>query len=205
MRPLFWAVTGTVTAALVTAVTAASLFSASARDPHWDLTTKVVETFRRWSIAKQAADIKIPALGDSAQLVQGVIHYHAHCGVCHGGPGYEAGDIGQGMYPRPADLKDVATRHTPAELFWIVKNGIKMTGMPAWADHGDEELWHVVALLTAFPSMTPEAYSALVAEGNTEHHHGAESAVPPAIPTVAAPHDLGHGGHKHANGRSHKH
>lgn len=204
MRPLFWAVTGAVTVTLATAMTAASLFTVSARDPHWDLTTKVVESFRRWSIATQAAGIQVPALGDRAQLIQGVVHYHAHCGVCHGGPGYEAGDIGQGMYPRPANLKDVAIRHTPAELFWIVKNGIKMTGMPAWADHGDEELWPVVALLTAFPTMTPEVYAQLVAEGRPApsgpHAHAQPEEAPTAKPSTGHAH--GHQGHSHAH---HKH
>ena len=202
MRFLPWAVSG-LAVAVVAVVAFVNLFSVSARDPHWEITTKMLDALRRWSIASEAEGIQVPALGDRAQLVQGVVHYHAHCGVCHGGPGYEPGDIALGMYPRPADLKDVATRHTPAELFWIVRNGIKMTGMPAWADHGDEELWPVVALLLAFPTMTPEAYSALVAEGNAEQHHGTEAAVPPAIPAVAAPHERG--GHKHANGRAHKH
>ena len=163
----------------------------------------MLEVFRRWSVANAAKDIQVPALGDRRQLVQGVVHYHAHCGVSHGGPGYEPSDIAIGMYPRPADLKDVATRHTSAELFWIIKNGIEMTGMPAWAEHGDDELWPVVALLNTFPAMTPEAYSALVAEGSAEHRHGAGGAVPPATPETASPH-RGHGGHKHG-GKPHKH
>lgn len=196
MRFLPWAVSG-LAAIAVAVVAFVNLFSVSARDPHWEITTKILEVARRWSIASEAKTIQVPAPGDRAQLVQGVVHYHAHCGVCHGGPGYEPGDIALGMYPRPADLKDVATRHTPAEMFWIVKNGIKMTGMPAWADHGDEELWPVVALLSAFPTMTPEAYSALVAEGNAGHQKGSETVMAPPIPSVKPLHSHGHGARPH--------
>jgi len=51
------------------------------------------------------------------------------------------GDIARGLYPQPPDLANAATLYSPAELFWIVKNSIKMTGMPSWRDHSDEELW----------------------------------------------------------------
>ena len=65
----------------------------------------------------------------------GVAHYAAHCAVCHGAPGVPKGDIGRGLYPPPPDLARTAPLYTPAELFWTVKHGIKMTGMPAWSDH----------------------------------------------------------------------
>jgi mono/diheme cytochrome c family protein len=65
--------------------------------------------------------------------------------------------------------------HTPPELFWILKHGIKMTGMPSWGDHGDDELWAVVAFLQKLPSMTKEDYAKLViaslAQGS---HHGGD-------------------------------
>jgi hypothetical protein len=56
-------------------------------------------------------------------------------------PGVPKGDIAAGLYPQPPNLADAAAQFSPAELFWILKNGIKMSGMPSWADHSDDELW----------------------------------------------------------------
>src|SRR5262245_4431884 len=83
-------------------------------------------------------------LDDPAKLLIGVEHYAAHCAVCHGAPGVSRGDIARGLYPPPPDLAKTAPLYTPAELFWIVKHGIKMTGMPAWSNHSDDELWATV-------------------------------------------------------------
>jgi mono/diheme cytochrome c family protein len=80
-------------------------------------------------------------LDDPAKVLIGVEHYAAHCAVCHGAPGVPKGDIGLGLYPPPPDLAKATSLYSSAELFWVLKHGIKMTGMPAWSDHSDEELW----------------------------------------------------------------
>ena len=73
------------------------------------------------------------------------------------------GDIGKGLYPTPPDLALAARRYTAAELFWIIKNGIKMTGMPAWSDHSDEEIWATVAFLQKLGNgMTEQQYGELI-------------------------------------------
>ena len=72
------------------------------------------------------------------------------------------GDIGRGLSPPPPDLAKAAPLYSPAELFWIVKHGIKMTGMPAWSDHSDEELWATVAFLEKLPGMSEQDYARLV-------------------------------------------
>ena len=66
------------------------------------------------------------------------------------------------VYPPPPDLATAAPIYTPAELFWILKHGIKMTGMPAWSDHSDEELWATVGFLEKLPGMSEEDYAKLV-------------------------------------------
>ena len=71
-------------------------------------------------------------------------------------------EISQGLYPRAPELRR-GTDLTPAEQFWIVKHGVKMTGMPAWGiTHDDELLWDVVAFVRKLPEMTPEQYETMV-------------------------------------------
>jgi Cytochrome C oxidase, cbb3-type, subunit III len=71
-------------------------------------------------------------------------------------------EISQGLYPRAPELRH-GTDLTPAEQFWIVKHGVKMTGMPAWGiTHDDELLWDVVAFVRKLPELTPEQYETLV-------------------------------------------
>ena len=96
-------------------------------------------------------------------------------------PGVPKGDIAQGLYPPPPDLAKGALLYTPAELFWIVKHGIKMTGMPAWSDHSDDELWATVAFLQKLPGMTQEDYARLVMASmahGSRHHEGGGAVQP---------------------------
>lgn len=95
-------------------------------------------------------------------VIAGTGHFAAHCAVCHGAPGVPQSDIAKGLYPAPPDLAHAATRHKPAELFWIVKHGIKMTGMPNWKDHSDQELWSTVAFMQRLPGMSEADYGKLI-------------------------------------------
>jgi hypothetical protein len=92
----------------------------------------------------------------------------------------ERGDIAEGLSPHPPNLADAARFYTPGELFWIVKHGIRMTGMPAWRDHTDDELWATVALIEKLPGMTERDYAKLIAasQGQGEHHHEGHEAQP---------------------------
>jgi mono/diheme cytochrome c family protein len=159
------------------------LYDVAATDPHWPVTRWVLETARTRSIKAHAASIQAPSgLDDPAQILTGVEHFAAHCALCHGAPGVPKGDIGQGLYPPPPDLAKATQLYNPAELFWIVKNGVKMTGMPAWADHSDEELWAVVAFINKLPGISEQDYARLVmasmARGGHYHHGGSEEGRP---------------------------
>jgi mono/diheme cytochrome c family protein len=156
------------------AVISAGVYDVAATAPHWRVTTWLLETARIRSIKAQAAGIPVPhGLDDPAKVLIGVGHYAAHCAVCHGAPGVPKGDIGRGLSPPPPDLAKAAPLYSPAELFWIVKHGIKMTGMPAWSDHSDEELWATVAFLEKLPGMSEQDYARLVvaslAHGGMHH------------------------------------
>jgi mono/diheme cytochrome c family protein len=156
------------------AVIYSGFYDVAATSPHWPATAWLLEAARTRSIKTHAAGVAVPpGLDDPAKVLIGVGHFAAHCAVCHGAPGVPKGDIAQGLYPPPPDLAKTASLYTPAELFWIVKHGIKMTGMPARSDHSDEELWATVAFLEKLPGMSERDYATLVmasiAQGG--HHH----------------------------------
>jgi mono/diheme cytochrome c family protein len=145
------------------AVIYVGVYDVAATSPHWRMTSWLLETTRTRSIKAQAAGIAVPpGLDDPGRLVIGVGHYAAHCAVCHGAPGVPRGDIAQGLAPPPPDLAKTAPLYSAAELFWIVKHGIKMTGMPSWSDHSDDELWATVAFVEKLPGMSEREYASLV-------------------------------------------
>jgi mono/diheme cytochrome c family protein len=168
------------------------LYDVAATAPHWAVTRWALETARTRSIKAHAAGIEAPSgLDDPAKILIGVEHFAAHCAVCHGAPGVPKGDIARGLYPAPADLGKAVLLYSPGELFWILKHGIKMTGMPSWSDHSDEELWATVAFVQKLPSMTEQDYAKLVmgsiAQGGHQHPDSADHD-PAASGTVPASH-----------------
>ena len=156
------------------AVIFAGLYDVAATTPHWSATSWLLETTRTRSVKAQAAGIVVPpGITDPAKVIIGVEHYAAHCAVCHGAPGVPKGDIARGLNPLPPDLAKSAQLYSPAELFWIVKHGIKMTAMPSWSDHSDEELWATVGFLEKLAGMSEQDYAKLVmaSMAHRDHHH----------------------------------
>ena len=90
----------------------------------------------------------------------------AGCTNCHGGPGVDWQKFSEGLHPDPPDLKDVVPNREPRQLFWVVKNGINMTGMPAFANAGlkDEDIWPLVAFLKKLPSVSDADFKAWTAK-----------------------------------------
>lgn len=117
------------------------IYNVAATDSHnvvvrWALNTTMVR-----SVRAHAEEIAAPPLTDAAMVRKGGRHFQESCQTCHGAPGVARSEIGQGLRPSPPDLSEHARNWSPAELFWIVKNGLKMTGMPAWGPtHSDEDL-----------------------------------------------------------------
>jgi mono/diheme cytochrome c family protein len=116
---------------------------------------------RQASIARHAHD---PAPADDPSAVQaGARAFSTRgCVNCHGAPGVEWAKWSEGMRPDPPDLKEISGERQPGELFWVIKNGIRMTGMPSFATAGvsDDEIWKIVAFVKKWPSVTPEDYKA---------------------------------------------
>jgi mono/diheme cytochrome c family protein len=106
--------------------------------------------------------------------------YRESCQICHGAPGVAPAPFALGMTPAPVPLVHTARAWTPAEIFVVVKEGLKMTGMPAWRHRmTDDEIWAVVAFLPVMASVAPKDYDALPAippQASAEPFRGAPSA-----------------------------
>jgi mono/diheme cytochrome c family protein len=121
-----------------------------------------LETGREVSIESRAKNITPPdqsVLKDSKTLRVGFDHYQEMCVTCHGAPGIEASEARVGLNPEPPLLTKVASKIPTREMFWVIKNGIKMTGMPAWGPtHSDDKIWAMVAFVKTLPDMSPKKY-----------------------------------------------
>jgi len=82
------------------------------------------------------------------------------CTNCHGGPGVNWQKFSEGLRPDPPDLKEIVPHREPRQLFWVVKNGINMTGMPSFGATGmeDKEIWSVVAFLKKLPDVKEDDF-----------------------------------------------
>lgn len=153
------------------------VFNVAATDQHWPASYWLMEKARMRSIQVRAAGLTPPAgYDEQAKVVGAVAHFSEHCATCHGGPGTRRNEIADGMYPEPPDLTNAAAKYTPGELFWILKNGIKMSAMPSMASDGDDMLWSTVAFLQKLPTMSNDDYNDLwmasQAQGGMHMDHG---------------------------------
>lgn len=195
------------------------LINVGADDPHLDSVHALLTLARERSIAVRAADIAVPDLSDPELIRRGAGNYHSMCIGCHLAPGLEGTELSQNLYPPPPNLARIGVNGNPAAAFWVVKHGIKATGMPAWGKSmGDEHIWGMVAFLQQLPDLDAGQYRALVAasdghshgggetdmhdhSGQHDHHAGHGQHAEPASSAPAA----GKRVHVHADGKEHVH
>ncbi len=121
----------------------------------------VMSTTMEHSVKRQSSKIDVPNLQDSALIRLGFEHYNEMCVTCHGSPLGGRSEAGLGLNPPAPDLSVAVKDWSPAELYWIIKNGIKMTGMPGFGPtHDEHELWAMVAFVRNLPDMSPDRYRA---------------------------------------------
>ena len=145
-----------------------------ATNRHNALTQFVLSTTMDNSVKRHAKGIKAPPLDDPKMVMDGFRHYREMCVGCHLAPGINSSEIRKGLTPEPPKLQEAVDEWQPNELFWVIKNGVKMTGMPAWGPtHSDEKIWGIVAFLEKLPHMTAEQYKEMdkMAGPDEEHHH----------------------------------
>ena len=142
----------------------AGVYDISATDQHLAPTYWLLDTGMRRSVRQRAAEIAVPDLGHAGQIERGLALFREHCVQCHGAPGVAPQPFALGMTPAPANMVHTAREWAPAEVFWVVKEGIKMTGMPAWKYRlGDEDIWAIVSFMRELPKLSPADYRALKA------------------------------------------
>ena len=142
------------------------LYNIAASRGHWAIVEWFLLFGMRNSVELRARSIEAPPLNDPNLYTLGAAHFHGSCADCHGAPGKPISPVAQRMLPLPPDLSNATRQWKDAELFWIVKHGIKYTGMPAWtSQRRDDEVWAVVAFLKHLPAVDAQAYQALAMGG----------------------------------------
>lgn len=165
-------------AAIALTVVLTGAYNVAATDRHETPVAWALETTRIRSVQGQAAALDAPALTPT-MVTAGAGEYKTMCEHCHGGVGKDAASWAVGMAPNAPPLAKAAEDWTAEEVFWMVKHGLKMTGMPAFGPtHDDATMWNITAFVKALPQMSAEDYA--------------------AYPAVHGP--PGEGGHSHAPG-----
>lgn len=151
------------------------LYNIGADDTHTRPVYTLLQAMRERSIDTRAHKLQLPAnLNDPARIKQGAGNYNAMCTGCHLGPGMEETELSKGLYPAPPNLAKESV--DAAEAFWVIKHGIKASGMPAWGKSmEDEYIWNMAAFLQQLPKLNAEQYQALVASSGGHSHGGGET------------------------------
>nr|WP_028626663.1 MULTISPECIES: cytochrome c [Pseudomonas] len=195
------ALAGLMVAAGVSGVVYTGMVNVAADDPHHALVHAFLTAARDRSIEIRARDIPVPPL-DNAELIRaGAGNYDAMCVGCHLAPGMANTELSQALYPAPPNLSRQGVGGDPAAAFWVIKHGIKATGMAAWGKSmSDEHIWGMVAFLQQLPELDADDYRQLVASSDGHQHGGGESTSQGHEEEVAE--EEGHG-HGHAEGHAH--
>ena len=151
------------------------IYNVGADDAHTRPVHALLQILRQRSITSRASSIAVPDLSDPALIRQGAGNYDSMCIGCHLAPGMEATELSKGLYPAPPAFNQGAIGN-PAHHFWVIKHGIKASGMPAWGKSmEDRYIWGMVAFLQQLPKLDMGEYQALVASSSGHSHGGGES------------------------------
>jgi mono/diheme cytochrome c family protein len=132
----------------------------SARPQPGALETFIARTVRNLAIGWHAGHQANPVPNTEDSIAEGRAHFADHCAVCHANDGSGDAEMGRGLYPRAPDMRLASTQQLgDHELFYIIENGIRLTGMPGWGTGtktGEEESWRLVRFIRHLPRITPE-------------------------------------------------
>jgi mono/diheme cytochrome c family protein len=165
-RPGWWlawaaglASAGVLAAILAAIIVITGAFNTTASTPHIRLVARLSHTTMAHFVRIRARNIQAPPSFSAEQVAEGLSEYDEHCVACHGGPATARAAWASAMTPTPPYLLDAVRHWSPAELYFIVRNGVKMTAMPAWGEvETDQHIWSMVAFLEAMPRMSAADY-----------------------------------------------
>jgi mono/diheme cytochrome c family protein len=149
-----------------------------------DVVDRVAMTAKFTAVQRSGSKLQVKLPSDAASVARGREHYVENCLPCHGAPGVKAAEFAEGMNPRPPDIDGPLQTYDDAQLFWVIKNGLRATGMPAFGvNHKDEEIAAIAAFVRRTPHLTPEERKELAAAApHEEHHHESEAQAGAAEP-----------------------
>jgi mono/diheme cytochrome c family protein len=163
-----------------------------------------IETFAAHAVRGAAVRARIrgvtnPVPVSEAIIKEGMEHFADHCAVCHGNDGSGDTEMGRGLYPRAPDMRMPATQNlSDGELFYIIENGVRLTGMPAWSNgtnEGETSSWHLVHFIRHLPQLSEEELALMEdlnprtpaelrqREEEKQFLQGGDATAPPATPT----------------------
>jgi mono/diheme cytochrome c family protein len=153
-----------VIAAVAGFILATGRFNVAATAPP-DLMDKLAPWALEKAIDRRAREIGDPIARDPGAVARGLSEYREHCLPCHGAPGVDAAEFQEGMNPSAPGIDAAVVQNlSDAELFWVIKNGIRMTGMPAFGvNEKDDEIRDIVAFVRHVPQLTDPERQALKA------------------------------------------
>ncbi|HYD49335.1 MAG TPA: c-type cytochrome [Terriglobales bacterium] len=187
-------------------VAASGVIPIEASSGHWAITDWFLHFAMRRSVITHTLGSDPPALSEPWLVLKGAGHYEIGCRPCHGSPGLPQPRVARAMTPHAPDLTKAVTEWQPQQLFYIVKHGVKFTGMPAWpSQQRDDEVRAVVAFLLELPQLDRDKYRRLVHGDEVAARAAAPIAdlVPPSAVRVAAERcDLCHGGDGNGRGNA---
>jgi mono/diheme cytochrome c family protein len=137
----------------------------SARDQPSAIEAFVASRMRRLSLPSSAVGARNPIPLTPSVLDDGRGHFADHCAVCHGNDGSGNTEMGRNLYPKAPDLRSPYTQSlSDGEIYYIIQNGVRLSGMPAWgSSHDDEDNWKLVHFIRHLPKVTPEEIRAMEA------------------------------------------
>lgn len=131
----------------------------SARDNPTSVERMVAQTARKLAVPGKAKDMKNPVPYSDAVLQEARMHWADHCAFCHANNGSGDSEVGRNLYPKAPDMRQSETQSlTDGEIYYTIKNGIRLTGMPAWGEPGDqdEDSWKLVYFIRHLPKMAEQ-------------------------------------------------
>lgn len=155
-----------VAAIFVLSIIYSGMYNVAASAGHSATVAWITETTMERSVQQRAASLQVPPeidLGSRALVEEAGKPYSEMCQMCHGAPGAEPAEWVV-LTPSPPDLSEEASEWSDAELYWIIKHGVKMTGMPAFGpSHDEKQIWALVAFVRHLPDMSPQEYEMITA------------------------------------------
>jgi mono/diheme cytochrome c family protein len=133
----------------------------SAREKPAFLEAFLVRRARRWAIPAKAKHLKSPIPANAEMVEHGRNHWADHCATCHANNGSGETEIGRNLYPKAPDMREPETQSlSDGELYYIIRNGVRMTGMPGWGNpqdgNYDDESWMLVQFIRHLPQLTAD-------------------------------------------------